>query len=643
MSPMRSDAAVRRPAIGLIALLLLLGVCSGGQNLPAQEVSVAVFDGAAPMVFVDEDGEPAGVYPDLLGRLIEDLGYTPRFEVGLTFSEAYRASADGAIDLMPAVVYSPDRDRELDFNRIPVATNWGQLGVRPGEDVESILDLRDRRVGLMTDGQNGINFVAMMQDFDVPFVPVYYDSFDEIRAAVVAGDIAAGVFFNAWFYNVAGIVPSSVIFNPTQGFVATADGENGELLIAIDRRLEELKADESSYYYAVLDRWLTAGGGAIIPRWVRTGAVFAAFTMAVLAVFVLVLRREVHRATRAVSESRQRYRMVADHAAGWEFWRRPDGSFEYVSPNTSVVTGYPAQAFLETPELMERIVVPEDRPIWTGHLATVRATDDTSPGAQPRGHAADEPPDLIFRIRRADGAIRWIRHQCAPIHDHDGTYLGERGANTDITTRLAYESEIRASLDQKEAMLQEIYHRVRNNLQLMASLVAIQQDGIADPGTRQEFAILDRRLSAIRLAHAGAYSVENTPRVEMRDLLHVIAAEVFPPARTDRAVAPRIEADEIYLDLTTAVACSLIVMEVLGDIAEEHRSGATPDSAHVRLSRAGGDSVRLSVWTRMVVRQRPIDRDLIDTLALQIRGTVSTDTESGCAVEVRFPADPSDP
>ena len=164
---------------------------------------------------------------------------------------------------------------------------------------------------------------------------------------------------------------------------------------------------------------------------------------------ILQLRRR-RRVERAMAEAETRYRTVADFTHDWEFWRRPDGTFEYVSPSCEKVSGYAASAFLHDPGLLERLVHEEDLPAW---MAWREAAPESG-----------SPAPLEFRLRRHDGEIRWVRFASNAVRLPDGTAAGVRGSIADVTAgklgELALEKayrEIAALKDQLEA--ENTYYR----------------------------------------------------------------------------------------------------------------------------------------------------------------------------------------
>jgi PAS domain S-box-containing protein len=150
---------------------------------------------------------------------------------------------------------------------------------------------------------------------------------------------------------------------------------------------------------------------------------------------------ERKRAEEALRESELKYRIVADNTYDWEHWGDPAGKYLYVSPSCKRITGYGPEEFMAKSDLMESLVVPEDRYLFEVHTRN-----------EVKKRLVDE---VEFRIKRSDGELCWIHHICQPVFDHKGNYLGFRGSNRDITKRKRMEEELRKSRDELELRIQE--------------------------------------------------------------------------------------------------------------------------------------------------------------------------------------------
>ena len=125
----------------------------------------------------------------------------------------------------------------------------------------------------------------------------------------------------------------------------------------------------------------------------------------------------------ALRESERTLRIVANNTYDWEFWTDSHLRFLYCSPSCKRVTGYDAAEFVADGTLLLRIIHPDDRAAWAAH-------DRDSTG------------NVTFRIIRADGTERWIEHLCQEVFAEDGSSLGRRGSNRDITERKAAETAL---------------------------------------------------------------------------------------------------------------------------------------------------------------------------------------------------------
>ncbi len=136
------------------------------------------------------------------------------------------------------------------------------------------------------------------------------------------------------------------------------------------------------------------------------------------------------------------YRIIADFTDGWEYWRNPEGLLRYVSPACERITGYTPAQFLARDDLLCEIVLPEDRAVFEAHR---QQTGDV-PG----------PYEVHFRIRRADGAVRWIEHACQPVYDETGAFWGWRASNRDITDRKRDELALQDSRQTLETLMRNL-------------------------------------------------------------------------------------------------------------------------------------------------------------------------------------------
>lgn len=149
------------------------------------------------------------------------------------------------------------------------------------------------------------------------------------------------------------------------------------------------------------------------------------------------------RAEEALRVSETKYRIVADNNYDWEFWLSPQDRFMYSSPSCERITGYTVEEFEKNPNLLARIIHPDDQQVFAGHM---------SKPIEERG-----VENLEFRIIHRNGDTRVIAHYCRPIYDSQRQFLGVRGSNRDVTRRRKAEDERKES----ERRFREIIENVR--------------------------------------------------------------------------------------------------------------------------------------------------------------------------------------
>ncbi len=148
---------------------------------------------------------------------------------------------------------------------------------------------------------------------------------------------------------------------------------------------------------------------------------------------------ERKRAEEALRKSEEKYRTVADFTYDWEYWVGLDRNFIYISPSCERVTGYRPEEFFANPNLILTIVHPDDRRMIAQHNNDL--------------FDREEVDHLEFRINTRSGEELWISHICQPVYSNDGSFLGRRGNNRDITVRKRAEEALRESEGTARALM----------------------------------------------------------------------------------------------------------------------------------------------------------------------------------------------
>jgi chemotaxis family two-component system sensor kinase Cph1 len=198
-----------------------------------------------------------------------------------------------------------------------------------------------------------------------------------------------------------------------------------------------------------------------------------------------ILARE--RVEKELIQSEEKLQVVADFTYDWEYWRKPDGNFEYISPSCERITGYTSEEFIQNPDLYLQIIHPDDSRRVSEHF---------------REDLFDCPLcEMEFRIIHRDGRELWIGHVCRSVLDAQGQILGRRASDRDITVRKRAEEELRKSRDELGIRVQERtaeLFQINETLRNLSSKLMAYQENERHQLSLEVHDVLGSSLSAIK-------------------------------------------------------------------------------------------------------------------------------------------------
>lgn len=276
-----------------------------------------------PMVSTSPEGRAQGIMIDIVAEIARREGWTLEYAPCI-WNNCLENLDAGAIDLLVAIAYTPERAERFSYNQHTVISNWGLLYSRPELNIESYADLEGKRIAVVQNDVYCNTFIQMLQQFNIRCDLIFADNFQEIFRKINAGEVDAGVanrFFSLLNEKAFRVKATPIIFSPVSVQVAAPKGKGKEILAAFDYHLEAMKKDRGSVYHQSLQHWLgIEGADSRIPRWLwwLTGIILSG--AALLAFFVGLLRREVRRKTadlrdevRERRRSEEQLRLVLDN------------------------------------------------------------------------------------------------------------------------------------------------------------------------------------------------------------------------------------------------------------------------------------------------------------------------------------------
>jgi PAS domain S-box-containing protein len=250
------------------------------------------------------------------------------------------------------------------------------------------------------------------------------------------------------------------------------------------------------------------------------------------------------------------------------------------------------------------------------------------------------------RFIRKDGSVMYASMAVNCIRRADGSVDRFVTMIQDITERKQAEAQIKASLKEKEVLLREIHHRVKNNLMVVSSLIQMQADETSDPDALTLFRDLYNRVLAMSIIHEDLYQSQNLAQIEFGPYLERLLINIRQGfSKTPAAV--KVVADDILLDVQKAIPCGLIVAELVTN-AFKYAFGPPPSSPEIRVEmRCDESTCTLTVSDNGAGLPPDFDLHTVNTLGMvlvrswathQLKGSIEVAKQPGTRFTITFTA-----
>jgi two-component sensor histidine kinase len=203
---------------------------------------------------------------------------------------------------------------------------------------------------------------------------------------------------------------------------------------------------------------------------------------------------------------------------------------------------------------------------------------------------------------------------------------------------LASDQRLRQSLSEKEALLKEIHHRVKNNLQIVSSLLYLQEDAMQDPKGVEILRESQNRVKSMALIHEQLYGTNNLAKIDFGRYVYSLTANLFDAYGIDPAcLRLKIKADDISLGVDMAVPCGLIVNELVSNAIKHAFPNSTGGTIEIIIRMLSAGQMEIVVADDGVGLETPspapestsLGLRLIDTLTTQLDGNLNVETDNG--------------
>ncbi len=349
--------------------------------------------------------------------------------------------------------------------------------------------------------------------------------------------------------------------------------------------------------------------------------------------------------TELLAEKEFRGRIIRSLINGLYVYDLEQGCNDFINPQYTELTGWTLDQVNDMgQEQFTELFHPQDRAGISAHMRAIAQAQD------------GDILEIEYRFRTKDGRWMWCwsrdtvfeRTKTGDVRRFIGSFL-------DITERKRAQEQIKAALAEKEILLQEIHHRVRNNLQSLIYLIDMQAERSEDPRAIQTFAAFQGRLRAMAMVHDKLHQAKDLAQIDFRDYVADLTAHLRSALGGGRDIALRVDAAKLPLGIDVAMPCGLIVNEMVSN-ALKHAFPPLSSSPtrviegeheiSVRFGLHEGEYV-LVVSDNGVGLPPDLDWRATETLGLklvnlwathQLGGDIKVDVRDGTSFTIKFPS-----
>jgi len=627
-----------------LAAVLAAAALSALPSLPAdaaeRAVRVVCDDNYPPYSFRSPDGAVQGIIPDHWREWSRATGRQVEFR-GLPWKECQEAMASGEADVIDSMFRTPERELAYDFLepyamlKVPVFFHESISGISQPED------LRGFRVAVKA----GDACIPVLEGHGIVDMEEYPD-YESIVRAAASGEIKVFCVDEPpalyYLYKLGADRSFRSALNLYTGKFHRAalksrpPLEDGADLLAVvgdgfdSIPPETYRSIERRWFGVSLERRIDPAAAASI-----AGAVL--LVLALLGSFALALKAQVARKTKELSEQ----------AAALAASERKNRAFIQALPDLFIVfdaacryreckAADPALLVRPEPELIGR--TPEEVGL-PSELSRVLAA------AVGRALAGGSLEICEYELEVIAGR-RWFEARVARMEEDRALVIVR-----DITDRTLAERKNAAALKEKEVLLKEVYHRVKNNMQVVSGLLHLQAETMRDERDKEMLAEMQRRIKSMALIHERLYRSEDLHSIDGADYIESVVEDLkIAYLEYSGSVRVELDLDPCPLSMDTAVALGLVVNET---VSNSYKYAFKPRGQGVlRVALKTGREGRLSLsieddgpgispdWREKA--ELSLGLTLVDLLADQLQAELSVDGTRGTRISMSFSAKPLD-
>ena len=253
--------------------------------------------------------------------------------------------------------------------------------------------------------------------------------------------------------------------------------------------------------------------------------------------------------------------------------------------------------------------------------------------------------DYEYRIFDKNRQEHFILSRGSPIRDSTGKINSFVGIHLDITDRRQYENQIETSLREKEVIIKEVHHRVKNNMQVISGFLQLQSNYVKDPESAEMLNECQRRVRSMALVHEKLYQSKHIGFINVAEYIKSLTSELQESYVVQADIKFEVDVESININLDTAIPCGLIINELLTNSLKYAFRGKSSGTVGISLHLSPDHRFTLMVSDDGVGLPENFDinstatlgMQLVHVLVRQLGGTVAITSQNGTIFIITFP------
>jgi PAS domain S-box-containing protein len=334
------------------------------------------------------------------------------------------------------------------------------------------------------------------------------------------------------------------------------------------------------------------------------------------------------KAFKALKESEEKFRNLSESSYDAIFTLDKNGKFTYISPAINRITGYKPNEIVG--KSFDDFILKSDR------TQAITAHMELLSGKSVEG--------LCLALKGKSRKNPVVEINVIPLIKEKKT-IGAHGIIRDVTDRMQFEEKLKASIKEKEVMLQEIHHRVKNNLQIISSLLRLQSSHIQDESLKHIFNVSQDRIQSMALIHQMLYQSKNLNSVDLSDYIRKMISRLSSIyLNKNKNINFDVDIKNVNLSINQAIPCGLIINELVSNSLKHAFKPNQKGRIYVGISNTGKGNIQISVKDTgrglpenfHIEITNSLGLTLVCDLIKQLRGTLTLKRDEGTEFEIIF-------